>query len=32
LARKMHRETLKQRTVDIAAELDRITDQIERGK
>ena len=32
LARKVHRETLKQRTLDIAAELERIADQIERGE
>ena len=31
LAQKMHRETLKQRTLDIAAELERIADQIKRG-
>ena len=32
LARKMHREALKQCTLDIAAELHRIADRIERGK
>jgi len=32
LAHKMHRETLKQRTLAIAAELEEMAGQIERGK
>jgi len=32
LAQKMYRETLKQRTLAIAAELEQMADQIERAK